>query len=95
VNQPISKGAIVMKKMKVFDHPSILQATVIKVEEGSQPNRIVLRHVEDNNTPYVVHSETLEPKQNGDVLEWHHRDFCNGHYVATLEAAKNIFESKR
>lgn len=80
-----------MKTIKINNHPSILRASTIEISEGLQPHRMVLRK---NGDEYITHRENLEPIQNGDVLEFQHRDFYWGHYFSSLEAAIKDFEDR-
>ena len=80
--------------IKIIDEPSILQATAIKVSEGLQPNRLVLRKV-DGPHPYSIHRENLSFQMNvfgePQVLTWVHREFYWGNYFKTLGEAKQAF----
>lgn len=55
------------------------------------PHRVVLRK---NGNEFITHMENLTPKQNGNVLEFHHRDFYWGHYFQTEEDARADFEAR-
>ncbi len=81
-----------MKIMKILNHPTILSASPIKIEEGLNPYRIVLRKTIDQyGARYITHRENLLPKQDGDTLEWHHREFYWGHYFASLSDAEKDY----
>lgn len=55
------------------------------------PHRLVLRKT---GNEFVTHFENLTAKQNGDVLEFHHRDFYWGHYFQKEEDAIKNFEER-
>lgn len=77
--------------MKIINEPSILNATSVKISNGCHPNRMVLRHVSDDEVmPYVVHRENL--KVNGDFLI--HRDFYSGQYFDNLKEAEEYFKQE-
>lgn len=80
--------------IKIIDEPSILQATAIKVSEGLQPNRLVLRKV-DGPHPFSIHRENLSYQMNvfgePQVLTWVHREFYWGQYFTSLAHAKEAF----
>jgi len=85
-----------MKSMKIFDDPSIQRSTKINIAEGLRPSRVVLRKVDDAYQPFIVHRENLTPKQNGDVLEFHHAEFYWGHYFTNeVDANKDFEEASR
>jgi hypothetical protein len=76
--------------MKIQNHESILMASVVKIEDGTVPHRIVLRKLEDSYMPYVTHGENL--RIDGDVLV--HDSFYWGHYHLDMESAVEDYKER-
>lgn len=73
--------------IEIVNDPSIVQASHVRVAEGLRPNRIVLRHLEDQRK-FVTHNELLRidvetRTKEGyiyDYVVFTHNGFDNGHY---------------
>jgi hypothetical protein len=75
--------------MKIINHPSIIQASAVKIVDGCAPTRLVIRD-EGGYHPYVVHKEDM--KIVGETLI--HQDFYDGHYYGCLEDAQYDFNER-
>jgi hypothetical protein len=75
--------------VKIINHPSIIQASAVKIVDGCAPTRLVIRD-EGGYHPYVVHKESMTIEGNELV----HQDFYDGHYYHSLEAAKRDFNER-
>lgn len=73
------------------NHPSILQTTALKIEEGLMPYRYVLRDLKAGVEPFVVHRENLK-LVNG---VWEHSEFYWGHYFRALTEAEKFFRERK
>jgi hypothetical protein len=76
--------------MKIIDHPTIISAGELKMSNGCQPNRLVLRLEGGSYQPYIIHHETM--KVVGDSFV--HEFFYDGSYFSTLEAAEKAFRER-
>lgn len=76
---------------KINNHPSILQATALTIEEGLMPYRYVLRDTKAGVQPFVVHRENLKFVDG----VWEHYEFYWGHYFSELPEAEKFFQEKK
>lgn len=77
--------------IKIVDDHTILIASNIRIAEGLRPNRVVLRHLEDQKK-FVTHNEMLRidvetreslhemGRTTYDYVVFTHDGFDNGHY---------------
>jgi len=77
--------------MKIKNEKTVLYGTAVKVSDGMNPHRVVLRFIEDELHPYVTHMESMKVQDPNTLV---HDAFYWGHYFAKKEDAENDFNER-
>ena len=77
--------------MKIKNEKTVLYGTVVKVSDGMNPHRVVLRFIEGELHPYVTHMESMKVQDSNTLV---HDEFYWGHYFSNKEEAENDFNER-